>query len=146
MSHLGQILRQLREIRNYKQKWVAQQLGLSEEGLRKIETGRTRKVKRQHLQRAAEIYGLSAQEIARLLPATEKSVDPNPALDGNAIDEIPKHLKGGIQGDFAPVLESYERAMQALQASLQAEQAEKDALKAELQALRSEHPLPPEMV
>ena len=146
MSHLGQILRQLREIRNYKQKWVAQQLGLSEEGLRKIETGRTRKVKRQHLQRAAEIYGMSAQEIARLLPTTEKPVGPNPTLNSSAVEETPKYLKGGIQDGFTPILESYERAMQALQASLQAEQAEKDALKAELQALRSEHPLPPEMV
>ena len=98
------------------------------------------------MQRAAEIYGMSAQEIARLLPTTEKPVGPNPTLNSSAVEETPKYLKGGIQDGFTPILESYERAMQALQASLQAEQAEKDALKAELQALRSEHPLPPEMV
>ena len=77
-----------------------------------------------------------------VLQATEKSVDPNPALNGSGIEAIPKRIKGG----FAPILESYERAMQAHQAPLQAEQAEKNVLKAELQALRSEHPLPPEMV
>lgn len=66
MKHLGQILRQLRENHNYKQDWVARQMGMTDRSLRKIENGTTQRVKSKHLRKAAEIFQMSMPDLVAL--------------------------------------------------------------------------------
>lgn len=108
---------------------MAQQMGLSEEGLRKIETGKTLRIKRRYVQKAAEIFQMTAQDIIEFTPfplipslatserkGRQTEIGPAPLHDNLAIDNI-----------------SPESTIQTLLVLLEAERKTTRLLRAELQ-------------
>lgn len=63
MNNLGTKLRTLRELHNYKQEYVGSILGLSQTGYGKIENGEVENISLKHLQKLADLYKLTLEQL-----------------------------------------------------------------------------------
>lgn len=63
MKELGIKIKTLREFHRYKQEYVASILGISQSGYSKIENGETSKISLLHLQKIAELYKLTIEQL-----------------------------------------------------------------------------------
>jgi transcriptional regulator with XRE-family HTH domain len=63
MNNFSTKFRTLRELHNYKQEYVASVLGITQSGYAKIESGDIGKVNIKHLQKLAELYQLSVEQL-----------------------------------------------------------------------------------